>query len=37
MPSFDQGLEQVIELLLLSEINLKFRRFVNGSPGGNQH
>ncbi len=36
MPSFDQGLEQVIELLLLSEINLKFRRFVNGSPGSNQ-
>ncbi len=37
MPSFDQGLEQVIELLLLSEINLKFRRFMNGSPGSNQH
>jgi len=37
MPSFDQGLEQVIELILQSEINLKFRRFVNGSPGSNQH
>ncbi len=37
MPSFDQGLEQVIELLLLSEINLNIRRFTDGSPGGNQH
>jgi len=37
MPSFDQGLEQVIELLLLSEINLKIRRFTDGSPGGNQY
>ena len=37
MPSFDQGPEQVIELLLLSEINLNIRHFMNGSPGGNQY
>ena len=37
MPSFDQSLERVIALLMLPEINLKIRRFTDGSPGGNQH